>query len=263
MLDINLTTILFQFINFIVLAVVLYFLMFKNIFKRVQQRKQKFEEIEQAANRNLEAAEKMRADLEKQIENAQAQIDEKITRARSELEVNQFQIIDATKIKAEKIIKQAIETAELEQKRSMEEFNEEIASSVIEIVKQIFNKYSPKVIHNSLVQQTNERIWELGKKEMDRVETFRRSIKDRDPTLSVETAFPLSKEQQANIVRTFSALADKNVSLDTKLNKDLGSGVRIRLGDFIINNSLDALLDEIKKEATAETNKLADKISGK
>ena len=132
-----------------------------------------------------------------------------------------------------------------------------------QIVKQISYKHSSEVIHNSLVQQTNKRIWELGKKEMDRVKTIRRSLKDREPALSVETAFPLSKEQQANIVRTFSALADKNVKLDVVLKKDLGSGVRIRLGDFIINNSLDALLDEIEKEASMEVNNLIEKHNEK
>ena len=60
-----------------------------------------------------------------------------------------------------------------------------------------------------------------------------------------------------------TALADKNVKLDVVLKKDLGSGVRIRLGDFIINNSLDALLDEIEKEASMEENNLIEKHNGK
>jgi len=263
MLNINFTTILFQFINFIVLAIALYFLMFKKIFSRAQQRKEKLEEIEQTAIRNFEESEKARIDLQKQIENAQTLIDGRIAQAKSELEVSRYQIIDTTKAEAEKIIKQALKSAEIEQKRSIENFNDELTTSIMEIVKQILYKYSPEVIHNNLVQQTNERIWELGKKEMDRVETIRRSLKDREPALSVETAFPLSKEQQANIVRTFSALADKNVKLDTVLKKDLGSGVRIRLGDFIINNSLDALLDEIEKEASMEVNNLVEKHNGK
>jgi len=263
MLDINITTILFQFINFIILAVTLYFLMFKKIISGVQQRKEKLEEIEQAAIRNFEESEKAKIDLQKQIENAQALIDGRISQAKSELEVSRYQIIDATKIEAEKIIKQALGSAKLEQKLSIEKFNDELTTSILEIVKQILFKHSPDVIHNGLVEQTNKRIWELGKKEMDRVETIRRSLKDREPTLSVETAFPLSKEQQANIVRTFSALADKNVKIDTILNKDLGSGVRIRLGDFIINNSLDTLLTEIKKEASFEVNNLLEKNNEK
>jgi len=263
MLNINFTTILFQFINFIILAVALYFLLFKNVLSSVKQRKERLEEIEQATIRNFEESEKAKIDLQKQMENAQAQIDGRIAQAKSELEVSRYQIIDATKIDAEKIIKQAFESAELEQKRSIENFHDELSTSIMEIVKQIFNNHSPDVIHNSLVEQTNKRIWELGKKEMDRVETIRRSLKDREPALSVETAFPLSKEQQANIVRTFSALADKNVKIDTILKKDLGSGVRIRLGDFIINNSLDALLDVIEKEASLEVNNLLEKYNRK
>jgi len=263
MLDINLTTILFQFINFIILAVTLYFLMFKKIISGVQQRKEKLEEIEQATIRNFEESEKAKTNLQKQMENAQSQIDGRIAQAKSELEVSRYQIIDATKIDAEKIIKQAMNSADLEQKRSIENFHDELTSSITEIVKQIFNNHSPDVIHNSLVEQTNKRIWELGKKEMDRVETIRRSLKDREPALSVETAFPLSKEQQANIVRTFSALADKNVKIDTVLKKDLGAGVRIRLGDFIINNSLDALLNVIEKEASLEVNNLLEKYNRK
>jgi len=87
---------------------------------------------------------------------------------------------------------------------------------------------------------------------MDRVETIRRSLKDREPTLSLESAFPLTKEQQANLIRTFSALADKNLKLDMSINKELGSGIRVRLGDFIINNSLDALLGDIEIQAKQE-----------
>ena len=68
MLNINFATILFQFINFIVLVVILYFLLFKKIFSRVQQRKEKLEEIEQATIRNFEESEKSKIDLQKQIE---------------------------------------------------------------------------------------------------------------------------------------------------------------------------------------------------
>ncbi len=96
MLDINFTTILFQFVNFIVLAVTLYFLMFKKIISGVKQRKEKLEEIEQAAIRNFEESEKAKIDLQKQLENAQTQIDGRIGRAKSELEVSRYQIIDAT-----------------------------------------------------------------------------------------------------------------------------------------------------------------------
>lgn len=252
MLAINLTTILFQLANFAIIIVVLYFLLFKRVLENVKTRKDKLSALEAETQANLAASEQVKQELDKQIANAQSLIDEKVSQARSEMEVDRFQIIDATKREAGKIIRDAIETAEDEQKRSMDEFHNELTTSIIEIVKRLLHQYSPEVIHNSLVQQTNERIWELGKKEMERVETIRRSLKDREPTLFLESAFPLSKEQQANLIRTFSALADKNLKLDISINKELGSGIRVRLGDFIINNSLDALLGDIEEQAKQE-----------
>jgi len=252
MLDINLTTILMQLANFAIMAALLYFLLFKRVSAQVQKRKEKLAQIEAETLANFAASEQARAEAEKQVAHAQSLIDEKISLAKSELEVNRFQIIDTTKKEAERIIKEAVETAEIEQRQSLEQYNDALTGAIIEIVKNLLHQYSPEVIHNSLVQQTNERIWELGKKEMDRVETIRRSLKDREPTLSLESAFPLSKEQQANLIRTFSALADKNLKLDMAIDKELGSGIRVRLGDFIINNSLDALLGDIEQQAKQE-----------
>ena len=252
MLDINLTTILFQLANFAIMAVLLYFLLFKRVSAQVQQRKEKLAQVEAETIANLAASEQAKAEAEKQIANAQLLIDEKISQAKSELEVNRFQIIDTTRQEAERIIRDAVRTAEVEQLLSLEEYNDTLTAAIIEIVKNLLHQYAPEVIHTSLVQQTNERIWELGKKEMDRVETIRRSLKDREPTLSLESAFPLTKEQQANLIRTFSALADKNLKLDMSINKELGSGIRVRLGDFIINNSLDALLGDIEIQAKQE-----------
>ncbi len=262
MLDINLTTILFQLVNFAIMAALLYFLLFKRVSAAVQERKEKLAAIEAQTMANLAASEQAKEEVENQIAHAQSLIDEKVSQAKSELEVNRFQIMDTTRQEAERIIKEAVTTAEVEQKRSLEKYNDDLTSAIIEIVKNLLHQYSPEVIHNSLVQQTNERIWELGKKEMDRVETIRRSLKDREPTLSLESAFPLSKEQQANLIRTFSALADKNLKLDMSINKELGSGIRIRLGDFIIDNSLDALLTDIELQARQEVTSFIDEQKG-
>jgi len=97
MLDINLTTILFQLANFAIMAVLLYFLLFKRVSAQVQQRKEKLAQVEAETIANLAASEQAKAEAEKQIANAQLLIDEKISQAKSELEVNRFQIIDTTR----------------------------------------------------------------------------------------------------------------------------------------------------------------------
>ena len=249
MLDINLTTILFQMANFAIMAALLYFLLFKRVSEQVKKRKEHLARIEAETNEKFSAAEQARSEAEEQLASVQSLIDERVSRAKSDLELNRIQVIDITQKEAEHIIKEAIETAEIEQMRSLEKYNDKLTTTIIEIVKNLLHQYSPEVIHNSLVQQTNERIWELGKKEMERVQAIRRSLHEREPALALESAFPLSKEQQANLIRTFSALADKNLHLEMSINKELASGIRVHLGDFTINNSLDALLHDIEQQA--------------
>ena len=98
----------------------------------------------------------------------------------------------------------------------------------------------------------NERIWELGRKEMQTVETIRKSLKDREPLVELVTAKPLTVEEQGTLVRTLSALADRNVRLEARVDPNLTAGLRIRLGDLIFDNSYQAKLmtlgEEIKKE---------------
>ena len=68
--------------------------------------------------------------------------------------------------------------------------------------------------------------------------SIRRSLGDRNPTVRVATARELSPEQQRNLVRTFSAVADRNVSVDLDLDSSLAAGLRVRIGDLVIDNSI-------------------------
>ena len=49
-------------------------------------------------------------------------------------------------------------------------------------------------------------------------------------------------------MRTFSALADNNINLEVDIDKNLIAGVKVRLGDLIIENSLAANLEAIRDE---------------
>jgi F0F1-type ATP synthase delta subunit len=100
------------------------------------------------------------------------------------------------------------------------------------------------------VQQLSDRIWELGRSEMERVETFRRSLGDRTPTAYVTTARPLSPEQQGLLARTFTALADRHVNLELKTDPALAAGIRVRLGDTIVDHSIAGQLADLRESVS-------------
>jgi len=246
MLDIDFTTVIFQIINFLILVVVLYFLLFKRIVQRAETRKAELEEMHQATQANFKESEVIRSELENSTKEFNKNLEEYISKAKSEIEVARYQVINDIKAEAEQIYRQSIEDAKLAQKQSFEGFQSGIMDVALAISKRLLSGSAPNEIQENMVNQITERVWELGKGEMRQVETIRRSLKDREPVLTITTAKPLTKDQQGNIIRTFSALADKNIKLEVKLDENLISGLHVRLGDYIVENSLQSKLEEIR-----------------
>ena len=257
MLEIDLVTILFQIINFVVLAAALYFLLFKRMIQKADQRKVEAEVVRQESLQNLEESRQMRAEAEAYLNNINQKVDEHIEKAKLEIEQHREEVLQATKEEAEGIYKQRKEDTIRTQKRTVEKFRKEILDTIVEVSQQTLQQTTPEEIHHLLITQMNERVWDLGKSEMRRVDTIRKSLADREPVLEIHTAKPLTQEEKAKLIRTFSALADKNVKLELNIDPDLVAGLRVRLGDFIVDNSLATKLSEISENTTRH---LSDKL---
>ncbi len=83
---------------------------------------------------------------------------------------------------------------------------------------------------------------------MRQVQTIRDSLSERTPTVHVVSAKDLNPDQQRSLVRTFSALADSNVNMEIEVNPNLISGLRVRIGDLIVENTLAMALDELRTD---------------
>ncbi|BBB49187.1 F0F1 ATP synthase subunit delta [Pelolinea submarina] len=260
MLEIDLVTILFQIINFVVLAAALYFLLFKRMIKKADQRKQEAEVVRQESLQNLEESKKLRVEAEDYLSNISQKVDEHIEKAKQEIEQHREQVLQLTKEEAEEIYKQRKEDSIRTQKRTVEKFRKKILDTIVEVSQQTLQLTTPDEIHHLLIKQMNERVWDLGKSEMRRVETIRKSLADREPILEIHTAKPLTREEKAQAIRTFSALADKNVKLELDTDPDLVAGLRVRLGDFIVDNSLATKLNEISENTLQQLSDKLDKL---
>jgi F0F1-type ATP synthase membrane subunit b/b' len=245
MLEIDFTTIIFQVINFLVLVVALYFLLFRKIIQRAETRKREMEKIRSDILNDLQNAERLKNDMELEIQNIDARIEEAFDKAKNDLEGIRNQVLNETREQAEQLLKRSHESFRLAKEQSVEDLQTEIVNTSLNIAKTLLQKVSSEEMHAFLVKEVNDRVLEFGRKEMARVQTIRASLTDREPIVFIETPKPLEKDQQASIIRNFSALADRNVRLDIKQDVNLICGVRVRLGDYIIDNSLQSKLDEM------------------
>jgi F-type H+-transporting ATPase subunit b len=248
MLDIDLITILAEIINFLVVAVALYFLFFKPTVKRIEKRaKEKEEMMLNAKQKEKEAEEKLAqiearlADIDNEIE---AQLEDAYQKAQSESEA----LLLETQKEAEKIIRDAEKEAEKRQNLEMEELEQELVDTILNISSQVLSKSTPDKIHGKLIEELNQEIWDMGKSDMPQVRTIRDSLSERTPTVNVVSAKELTPEQQRSLVRTFSALADRNVNMEIEIDPALIAGIRLRMGDLVVENNLAVELEELRAE---------------
>jgi F-type H+-transporting ATPase subunit b len=247
MLNLDLATIAFQIINFLALTALLYYFLFRPVMSRVKTRTAEKERSAREMAQEREEAAKLRAELEERLAKADEEAAAIITEAQEQAEAERTALLEEVHTEAERILVEAHVDAQRLRQQAAEDFHDDVLDAVLEISGQVIGRTTPPEVHDALVRQLNDRIWELGRHEMERVETIRRSLGDRAPTAYVTSAQPLSAEQQGQLVRTFTALADRHVNLELRIESNLAAGLRVRLGDMVVDNSIAGQLNGLRE----------------
>lgn len=248
MLDIDPVTIIAQIINFMVLAAILYFFLFKPIIGRIEKRTEERKDILAKANLEKETANRKLAEIEARLSGIDNEIESRLEEAYQRAQSESDDLLAATQMEAEKIIQSAENEAAKRQKQEMDELQAKLVDTILGISSQILTKTSPDATHDNLIKELTTEIWDLGKSDIHQVRTIRDSLSERTPTVYVSSAKDLSAEQQREIIRTFSALADRNVNMNIEVNPELISGIQVRIGDLIVENTLAMELISLKSD---------------
>ena len=248
MLDINFTTVIWQIINFLALAAALYFLLFKAVMRVVEKRtEEKNRLIKELKEKNIEV-DRMRAELEEQLAQADEMVNEIVENAEKQIQKNHDRMLELARQETEVILGEAYSEAQAIQQQSMEAFYERVLDTIIDIGGKVIGKAAPTELNEIFVREINDTLWDLGRGNIRQVQTLRDSLGDRKPTVYVNTAHELTPEQQRQLVRTFSALANRNVTVEIEIDPSLVMGTRIRIGDMIVENSVAARLNDLRDE---------------
>ncbi len=250
MLNLNIPTIIFEVINFLVLTGLLYMLLFRPIQRQVNSRAEEKERQQEEIARKLAQAESMRDELDQRLQNVDQQVDEILSEAQERMEEIRRSTINTARQEAERIIKAAASESGQLQEKAVSDHMDEILDAIREVSQRVIRETTPDEVHNRLVVELNDRIWQLGSGEMDQVQAIRRSLDERSPTVFAESARPLDEKQDRELRDTLSALIDKEVDLEVSTMPELIGGLRVRVGDTLINNTLAAKLDEILSQAS-------------
>jgi F-type H+-transporting ATPase subunit b len=255
MLTIDIPTILFQIFNFLVLAVALYFLLFRSVVRNVRERARKKEQLIQDVEKTKADTEKTLVAYQQKLADVDKEIDQIIKKAEQTVEDERKQAISDIELEANRILGEAQAEVENREKISLEQFYDQVVDQIMSVSQSVISKTVTVEIHNQLIQQMADEIWRMGREDLQRVASIRNSLRERIPIVHVDTAMPLTADQQGLLVRTFSALADRTIKTEIHEDKGLGAGCHVRIGDLVVDNTTTAQVQKLRDSATAELRK--------
>ena len=107
---------------------------------------------------------------------------------------------------------------------------------------------SPQRKHDELLDEMTRTIWTMGKTDIRMVNNIRESLAERIPTVEIFVPRDLTTEQHMKLLNTFNALVDKEVELEITVQPDLVAGIKARVGDIVLDNSVKAHLAEMRDD---------------
>jgi F-type H+-transporting ATPase subunit b len=248
MLNLDWATIAFQIVNFLVLTGALYYLVLRPVMGRVRERRVEKRELMEEIRENRQETERLRSQLEQRLSEAESEADRIVTEAQKRTEVERQEMLEEVEEEIERMLVDAREDVQQMREQTVEEFHDELIEALMDISAEVIGQAAPPDMHDKLVGQLADRIWEMGREEMGRVRAFRQSLGERTPTAHVTTPRPLSPEQQGELARTFTALADRNVDIEVETDPSLAAGVRVRIGDIVVDNSIAGRLEDLREQ---------------
>ena len=136
-LNIDWQQILLHLLNFVILFAGLWLLLYKPVRKFMNSRREHYEKMDADAEKKSAEAEEKRAEYEKKLAGADAEIDEKRSAARRELDGYETMRKQAAEEEADAILAAARESAAREKERAVAEARGEIAGLVTQATEKI------------------------------------------------------------------------------------------------------------------------------
>jgi F-type H+-transporting ATPase subunit b len=247
MLDLDIATIAFQILNFLALTALLYWFLLRPVMRRVQERVAEKERLMQEMAQERAQAARVRAELEERLARAEEEAAAIINSAQERIEAARRSLVEEAYKEAERILEEARDEGRRLRQQALAESYSDILNVIIELSGAAIRQAAPPELHEHLVKRLTDSVWELGRSDIRRVEDFRRSLGERAPTATIITARSLTSEQQGVLARTLTALADRQVNLEIKVDPKLVAGVRARVGDMLIDSSIAGDLEEFRE----------------
>lgn len=148
---VNFWTMIFAWINLLILYLILKKLLFKPVKNMIDSRQKEVDDMYSDAENAKASAAEMKAEYEKKLESANEESEEIIKRATRKAILREEEILKAADEEARRSLERAKEQAELEKKRVLNEVKDEVSDIAIGIASAVIERDVSADEHRELI----------------------------------------------------------------------------------------------------------------
>jgi F-type H+-transporting ATPase subunit b len=244
MLDFELSTFIFQMINFVILLAALNWFLFRPLLRVMKQRQNDIEARLQDADEKARKADEDRRQLAEALEQARTQASEIVVQARAEANHAREQIIEQARHEVAELTQEARNRIQEQERATQQRLQTILNETAVNLAGNLIREAAGPSMHQSLVERLIEDEAGLGAEETD---LLKQALNRNHQEVVVEVAYLAGEELQTRISeglsRTLGATVPLNVQL--RVEPSLIAGVRIMIGTVAVDLSLSRTLDEL------------------
>lgn len=157
---VNFFTMIFAWINLVILYVFLKKLLFKPVKNMIDSRQKEIDDMYSDAENAKASANEMKSEYEEKIASASAEGEEILRRAVKRAELREEEILKEADEKAARVMERAEEQIELEKKRAINDVKDEVSSIALGIAEAVIERDIDKNDHDSLIDEFIDKLGE-------------------------------------------------------------------------------------------------------
>ena len=235
MLNIKLSTLIFQIVNFLILAALLTKFLFRPVIRLLDERAKRVTQALDEAETREEEAKRIKEEYLKKLEEAKREAQALREAAKEEAERIRQEVIEQARAEVQAMRARAEEEIERERAEAIRRHREEIATLVTSMSARMLTEVGDGRLQAIFFDAFLDRLARM-KGESSK---YRSAVKEMEVVpVEVTSANSLSEADLARLKEALSSFLDKDVRLELRVDPSLIGGAMVRFGDYLIDGSL-------------------------
>jgi F-type H+-transporting ATPase subunit b len=252
-MNFNPWTFLFEVLNFVVLAAVLYRLLYRPLHEAIDRRREAAARAQTEADKAHEQALALQQHLQAQLAEVQQQCDKALRESRARAEEERRRMLKDAEAEVQYRHEQARLALERERAEALRNLRGEMTNLAVEVIQRLLRESCDRTLSDQLALRLVE---ELQRLPSEKRQSVRDQFQPQDGAV-LETADELDAKTLRRITQATGDLVGQPITLATSTVPALLGGVRLRLGGHIWDASLAGQLETSTSEGASEDSSCA------